>query len=98
MPLIKSHTDEAREQNIKEMIAAGHPIEQAVAAGYATQRKYKKMHAGGMAEDADEFRDINEINADGEPYTMEPPNLSEEDMMLAKKLKNKYEDEEEDEY
>jgi len=40
MPLEKSGSKEAREKNIEEMIKAGHDPKQAVAAGYANQRKY----------------------------------------------------------
>lgn len=39
MPLIKSKSNKVREKNIKEMIASGHDPKQAVAAGYAVQRK-----------------------------------------------------------
>ena len=39
MPLTKSPTKAARQKNIKEMIAAGHPPKQAVAAAYDTQRR-----------------------------------------------------------
>lgn len=42
MPLIKSPTDEARQKNIAEMIHSGHPINQAVAAGYANQREAER--------------------------------------------------------
>jgi hypothetical protein len=42
MPLIKSGSKKAREENIKEMIASGHNPKQAVAAGYSQQRKFKK--------------------------------------------------------
>jgi hypothetical protein len=38
MPLIKSTTKTARSKNIKTEIAAGRPVKQAVAIGYATQR------------------------------------------------------------
>ncbi|HEY5234605.1 MAG TPA: hypothetical protein VIJ14_00380 [Rhabdochlamydiaceae bacterium] len=41
MPLKKSKSNKAREQNIKEMIAAGHKPSQAVAAAYDVQRKAK---------------------------------------------------------
>jgi len=60
MPLIKSHTDEARQKNIEEMIKAGHEPKQAVAAAYANQRKYKKMYDGGAVEKdyADEEEEI----------------------------------------
>ena len=40
MPLIKSGSDKARETNVKEMIASGHPVKQAVAASYSNQRKF----------------------------------------------------------
>jgi hypothetical protein len=42
MPLIKSPTKEAREENIREMIHAHHPPAQAVAAAYRVQREAEK--------------------------------------------------------
>lgn len=39
MPLIKSGSKEARQQNIETEIHAGKPIKQAVAIGYANQRE-----------------------------------------------------------
>lgn len=39
MPLKKSSSKKAREQNIKTEIKAGKPIKQAVAIGYAVQRR-----------------------------------------------------------
>ena len=42
MPLIKSTSDEARQENIKEMIHSGHPIKQAVAAAYHNQREAQR--------------------------------------------------------
>lgn len=42
MPLIESGSDEARQKNIEEMIKAGHSPDQAAAAAYAIQRKYKE--------------------------------------------------------
>jgi hypothetical protein len=42
MPLVKSKGEKAFHKNVKEMVKAGHPIKQAVAAAYATQRKAKK--------------------------------------------------------
>ena len=39
MPLDKSASDEARKKNIQEMLAAGHPLNQSLAAAYDTQRK-----------------------------------------------------------
>jgi hypothetical protein len=68
MPLIKSHTDEAREKNIKEMIAAGHDPKQAVAAGYANQRKYKKMAEGGMVAHNDPSEQDKIIGETSDPH------------------------------
>lgn len=42
MPLKKGSSDKTREQNIKREIEAGKPPKQAVAIGYAVQRKSKK--------------------------------------------------------
>lgn len=41
MPLIKSKSDKSREANIETEIAAGKPVKQAVAIGYAKQREAK---------------------------------------------------------
>ena len=42
MPLKKSASKKAREQNIRTEIKAGKPPKQAVAIGYSVQRKAKK--------------------------------------------------------
>lgn len=42
MPLIHSSSKQARETNIKEMIAAGHKPDQAVAASYHNQRSVEQ--------------------------------------------------------
>jgi hypothetical protein len=42
MPLIKSASDEARSENIAEMIKAGHPPKQAEAAAYSNQREVER--------------------------------------------------------
>lgn len=57
MPLKKGHSKEVLHENIQEMIRAGHPVKQAVAASYANQRKYKKMADGGMVEDDSHIED-----------------------------------------
>ena len=44
MPLTKSASDSAFRTNLKEMLEAGHPQKQALAAAYATQRKAKTEH------------------------------------------------------
>ena len=46
MPLIKSSTKRARQQNIETEIATGKPPRQAVAIGYAEQRRARKAKAG----------------------------------------------------
>jgi hypothetical protein len=47
MPLKKSASKQARQENIEEMIRAGHPIKQSVAAGYANQRAVAGKKRGG---------------------------------------------------
>lgn len=42
MPLIKSSSNEARSENIREMIKAGHPPKQAEAAAYHNQREAQR--------------------------------------------------------
>jgi hypothetical protein len=42
MPLIKSKSEKAFHSNIREMVKAGHPVKQAVAAAYSQQRRSKK--------------------------------------------------------
>lgn len=42
MPLKKSASPQAFKQNVREMIGAGHPVKQAVAAAYATKRAAQK--------------------------------------------------------
>jgi|HubBroStandDraft_2_1064218.scaffolds.fasta_scaffold2641401_2 ribosomal protein L12E/L44/L45/RPP1/RPP2 len=42
MPLIKSKSKEAFNENVSEMIKAGHPQNQAVAAAYSIKRKSTK--------------------------------------------------------
>jgi hypothetical protein len=42
MPLKKSSSNKARQENIKTEIKAGKPVQQAVAIGYSEQRQAKK--------------------------------------------------------
>lgn len=52
MPLIRSTSNKARQENIREMIAAGHKPDQAVAASYRMQREMrakKKAKGGAVA-------------------------------------------------
>ena len=47
MPLIKSTSKKARQQNIETEIQAGKPPEQAVAIGYSIQEQARKKKEGG---------------------------------------------------
>ncbi len=42
MPLIKSKSNKAFQQNVKKELEAGKPIKQALAISYSVQRKAKK--------------------------------------------------------
>ena len=42
MPLKGGSSKKTRDENIKEMVRAGHPVKQAVAAAYDKQRESKK--------------------------------------------------------
>jgi hypothetical protein len=44
VPLVKSSSKAARNENIKREIDAGKPVKQAVAIGYSVQREAKKNH------------------------------------------------------
>jgi hypothetical protein len=47
MPTIKSPSKKARQKNIETEIAAGKPVKQAVAIGYAIQRRSQRKAARG---------------------------------------------------
>lgn len=97
MPLIKSGSHEAMKNNIREMVKAGHPLKQAVAAAFAQKRKY--MAHGGIVEDSEE--DEGSIDAGGDmgapgmpvyPMGDDQEGLSENTMhaeMLAEHLQSK---------
>ena len=42
MPLIKGKGEKAFHSNIREMVKAGHPVKQAVAAAYSQKREAEK--------------------------------------------------------
>ena len=42
MPLIKSKSEAAFKDNVREMVNSGHPVKQAVAAAYSTQREAQR--------------------------------------------------------
>ena len=81
MPLIDSPSKEARQSNIEELIKAGHDPEQAVAIGYAHQRKMHKMSAGGEVapptqettydQDDGGHRNLVELNDDSNDVDMD---------------------------
>lgn len=71
MPLIKSGSREAVHKNISEMVRAGYPQKQAVAAALATARKYGKKYAEGGPAEEDEKQT--------------PPKLSKEKSRLKNK-------------
>ena len=49
MPLIKSPSKKAQSKNISEMVRAGYPQKQAIAASYSNARKYGAKFASGGA-------------------------------------------------
>ena len=49
MPLHKGTSDKTRGENIAEMVRAGHPQDQAVAAAYREQRESRSSKAHKMA-------------------------------------------------
>lgn len=57
MPLIKSGSDKARQQNIETEIHAGKPIKQAVAIGYANQREHEDRHNERVQYERRKYRD-----------------------------------------
>lgn len=68
MPLKKSASPEAFKNNVREMVKAGHPVKQALAAAYATKRSAmhmkKKLAHGGKADMAKEA-DISPTGMEG---------------------------------
>jgi hypothetical protein len=46
MPLKKSASKEAFKANVREMVKSGHPVKQAVAAAYSTQREARGKKGG----------------------------------------------------
>lgn len=98
MPLKEGKSQKTISHNIKEMIKAGHPFKQAVAASLANTRKYAK---GGMIEededilDEDHERDIVELNAEAsEQGPVANPETMEKMMDFAKALHKEAESEE----
>lgn len=49
MPLMKSLTDKAFRSNVREMVEAGHPVKQALAAAYRTKRAAAKKPNRGAS-------------------------------------------------
>jgi hypothetical protein len=106
MPLKKGHSAEIVSHNIKEMVKAGHPQKQAIAAAMAMKRKSMKMAKGGMVShdydeeagsdwDQDAVRGLEELNELGKEQeaAIESPEHHEAEKMFAKKLWEKSEEE-----
>jgi hypothetical protein len=107
MPLKKGHSKEVVSDNIKEMMKAGHPQKQAIAAALTMARKYKKMSEGGMVDpDYDEdvssdfednaVRGLNEIRVEGkfQENVNASPKAESDEQMLARALHKKAEKDE----
>ena len=58
MPLIKSKSPKAFQENIKAEIKAGKPQKQAVAIAYDVQRRAKKAKGGSMHDDVAEDKKL----------------------------------------
>jgi hypothetical protein len=102
MPLKPGYSQDVIHHNIKEMVKAGHPQRQAIAAALANARKHKKAMAhGGMAEAPDSDGDAEATLAameTSEPGAPEPthaqtkpnpantPNQSDEDDEIFRSL------------
>ena len=59
MPLIKSGSKQAVSTNIREMVAAGHPRAQAIAAALSTARRYGKADGGEVSRLKGDLRTTN---------------------------------------
>ena len=83
MPMKKGHSREVISSNIHEMVKAGHPVKQAIAAALSHARKHKMMFEGGMVDDdmdidSDHERTAQELNIEGQDGPIANP--SEESM------------------
>jgi hypothetical protein len=63
MPLHKGKSREVISKNIKEMVAAGHPVKQAIAASLANSRKYAEggmvNTGGGIVNDDEDYAGVD---------------------------------------
>lgn len=107
MPLKHGHSKEVVSSNIKEMMKAGHPQKQAIAAALTMARKAKKMAMGGevmpdndegestdFAQDAQ--RGLNEMRIEGgfQENAIANPKEENDEQMLARALQRKSESDE----
>lgn len=79
MPLKAGHNHETIRKNVHEMVKAGHPLKQAIAASLAKAHAPKNMAMGGEVEE-DDVHDLGSLNEMGEAHPSEvanPENLKE---------------------
>lgn len=98
MPMKKGTSAATVSANAKEMMRAGHPRLQSLAAALSMKRKSKKMMAdGGMVENDmdDDTRTIGELQAEGNshPDSVANPSMQSDEQMMVDMLRKKAENE-----
>lgn len=91
MPLIKGKSHVTVASNIKEMMKAGHPKKQAIAAALSMKRKSAKMAEGGMVGDEDNLdseheRNLYELMEQGDQPPVANPHVEDLQKKLAQAL------------
>ncbi len=79
MPLKKGHSKEVVHSNIQEMMRAGHPQRQAIAAALSSARKSKRMATGGLVNsDFDEEGKPQPVSSEEDMYSTSKPSAAAE--------------------